>query len=123
MGLTADRRDGSAVAASDFALGAGWGASTFAVTAGSTDQEGQIVITGVTGGGLAQATSTVTLTFKDGAFRRTPQTMVFGQTDNALTEAQPRVGTNTTTTMILISSVLPVNTKIYTWNYRNICTG
>ena len=45
----------TALVAGDFALGAGWGASTVAVTAGSNDHFGSIVITAATGGGLAQA--------------------------------------------------------------------
>ena len=42
------RSIGTAAVAGDFALGAGWGASTVAVTSGSNAQRGEITITGTT---------------------------------------------------------------------------
>jgi hypothetical protein len=67
---------GTALAAGDVALGAGWGTTaTKAITAGSNDQAGQIVVTS-SGASQAQATATVTITFADGAYASTPRTVI-----------------------------------------------
>lgn len=108
----------TALVAGDFALGAGWGASTVAVTAGSNDHFGSIVITAATGGGLAQATATVTMTFKS-AFSVAPAgVLVTGTNDNsAATHLAVTGGTATTTAATWTSSTIPVDTKLYrfTW--------
>lgn len=113
-----DGSNASAVAAANFALGAGWGsAATFTVTAGSTDQVGQIVITASTTT-PAQATSTVTLTFVDGAYAAAPFGFVnLNNSTQAVADAQPTAVTCTTTALAWKSGVLPVDTKVYTYNY------
>ena len=96
-----------------FALGAGWGGSTMAITAGSTDQRGELTITGVTGGGLAQATATVTFTFADGAYAAAPWPFTDTDNDNSIDTGRFAVTTRSTTAIVWTFSVLPVNTKIY----------
>jgi hypothetical protein len=118
MGLLSDRRDGTATVAGDYVLGAGWGGTTFTVTAGSTDDGGELVLTCVTGGGLAQATATIAFTFKDGAFPRAPVFIVTSTTDNALTEVGGWAQSNTTTIGTWTYGVLPVNAKIYKVRYK-----
>ncbi len=62
---------GAALAGSDFAISAGWGATaTKTVSAGSTDARGEIAI--LAQGGTYAANPTITLTFKDGAWPSTP---------------------------------------------------
>ncbi len=113
-----DGSNGSAAVAADFVLGAGWGsAATHTVTAGSTAQCGQIVITASTTT-PAQATSTVTFTFPDGAYAAAPFALVNLQTSTqAVNDAQPTGVVTTTTTLVWKSGVLPVDTKVYTYNY------
>jgi hypothetical protein len=118
------RLDGSnatAVAAANFALGAGWGgAATFTVTSGSTDVCGQIVITASTTT-PAQATSTVTLTFADGAYSAAPiPIVILALSTQAVADAQPTAVAATTTALSWKSGVLPVDTKVYTYNYALI---
>lgn len=117
MGVLADRKDGTAVVAGDFVLGAGWGSTGSAtVTAGSTDQGGELVIT-ASGSSYAQATATVVFTFKDGAFPRAPVYLVTSSTDQSLTEVGGWAQTSTTTALTLTYGVLPVSTKIYKLRY------
>src|SRR5438132_1190187 len=72
----ATQKRGTPVVAADFALGAGFGStSPVAVVAGSDDRHGQIAIT-CSGSGFAQATATVTLTFKDGGYGAAPFAVV-----------------------------------------------
>lgn len=115
------RLDGSnatAVTSSNFAIGVGWGdAATISVVAGSTDQRGSCTVTASTTG-VAQATSTVTLTFIDGAYASTPFGYVNLQDNtNAITERQPTDVACTTTALSWTNSVLPVDTKTYTFNW------
>jgi hypothetical protein len=118
------RLDGSlqktTVVAGDFALGAGWGGSTLAVTAGSTDQRGEFTITCATGGGLAQATATVTFTFKDGAFNAAPWPIAVSSNDNSVDTGRFALTSVTTTAAVWTFSVLPVNTKVYRCQYAII---
>jgi hypothetical protein len=114
-----DGSNGSEVAAADFALGVGWGdgAVVKTVSDGSTDQRGTIEITSV-GANQAQATATVTLTFKDGAYASTPHAIVqLVDNDNAVTTAQPTKVTITDTTLEWTAAVLPVATKKYKFTY------
>lgn len=117
------RLDGSVqkttLAASHFALGAGWGGSSLTVTAGSTDQRGEIVITAATGGGLAQATATITMTYADGAYAAAPWTVAAVTSTSAVDEGH-LICVNTTTTLTMTYSVLPVNTKVYTIRWHTI---
>lgn len=116
-----DGSNASAVAAANFAIGAGWGGTaTFTVTAGSTDVRGQIVIT-ASATTPAQATATVALTFVDGAYASTPfPFVVLALSDNAVNDPQPTAVAATTTGISWKSGVLPVATKIYTFNYALI---
>jgi len=114
-----DGSNASAVVAANFAIGAGWGGTaTFTVTAGSTDQVGQIVIT-ASASTPAQATATVTLTFADGAYAAAPFPIVAlsAPPADALTFGGPINQVATTTALSWVSSVIPVATKIYTYNY------
>ena len=87
------------LAAGDVAIGAGWGTTgTKAITSGSNDVAGQIVVT-ASGASFAQATATVVITFKS-AYAPAPRTVIA-----------------TTTALTLSFSVLPVDTKIYKINY------
>lgn len=108
---------GTAAVAGDFALGAGWGSSTKAITSGSTCQRGTLTITGVTGGGLAQATATVTFTFPDGAFSSAPWVFVDTTNDNSIDTGRFAVTSVSTTTAVLTFAATPVNAKVYKLHY------
>lgn len=111
-------RGQTAITASAFTLGAGWGDSTKAVTTGSTDHSGSIAITAVTGGGLAQATATVTVVFTTPFAAAPTQPIVFMSNDNsAATNLQPVVTAFSTTGFAFTSSTVPVNGKIYTFSW------
>jgi hypothetical protein len=117
----AGRLDGSigtAVASGDFALGVGWGTTaTLAVSTGSNDQRGEVTVTS-SGTGQAQATATVVLTFKDGAYAGKPFALVNLQDNTqAITDNQPTDVLAATTTLTWKHSVLPVDTKTYTFGY------
>jgi len=110
---------GTAVASSNFALGAGWGTTaSVAVTAGSNDQAGIITVTSA-GTGQAQATANVTLTFVDGAYASIPRSAIITlmSSSNAVTESQPTQGAVTATTLSWRHSVLPVAAATYKFSY------
>lgn len=108
---------GTALAAGDFALGAGWGTTpVLAITAGSNDMRGKFTIT--CDATAAQATATVTITFKDGAFAAAPFATVTMFSDNAITDSGSVRATTTTTTLVITCDVLPVDTKVYTFHYH-----
>lgn len=116
------RLDGSnanPVTAANIALGAGWGntPATVTVASGSTDQRGSCTVTSK-GTGQSQATATVTLTFVDGAYEKTPFAIVM-QTANthAIAEAQPQSQTVSTTALEWTASVTPVDTDTYTFTW------
>lgn len=114
-----DGSNASPVAAANFVLGAGWGntPATIVVAAGSTDQRGSVLITSK-GTGQAQATATVILTFADGAYEKTPFAIVMlTDNSNAITTAQPQGQVISTTALQWAASVLPVDTKTYTFTY------
>ena len=108
---------GTAAVAGDFALGAGWGASTVAVTSGSNAQRGEITITCATGGGLAQATATCTFTFPDGAYASAPWIIPHSTNTNGVDTGKWAVTTRSTTSVVLTFSVLPVNAAVYKLQY------
>ena len=108
---------GTAAASTDFALGAGWGASTVAVTSGSNAQRGEITITCATGGGLAQATATCTFTFPDGAYASAPWVIPHSTNTNGVDTGKWAVTTRSTTSVVLTFSVLPVNAAVYKLQY------
>ena len=108
---------GTAVTAGDFALGAGWGGSTLAVTSGSTVHRGEIIITAATGGGLSQGTSTIVFTYPQGAFAAKPWFFITCTNDNSLTALHAFTtaqATTTTTALTITSQIVAVDTKIYT---------
>ena len=114
------RLDGSmqviAAAASNFALGVGWGSTGSAVlAANSTDQRGLLTLT-ASGSSYAQATATVVHTFADGAYNAAPFAFVQVTSDSAIDEGHVVV-TTTTTAATWTFSVLPVSTKIYIFRY------
>jgi hypothetical protein len=110
---------GTAVAAGNVAIGAGWATEgSLAITTGSNDQRGQFVVTcGATS--PAQATATIVLTFADGAFVSAPFTIVTTTNDNSIDTGHVTWST-TTTAMTLTHSLLPVSTKIYKFTYLNV---
>jgi hypothetical protein len=107
----------TALAATDFALGVGWGdgAVTKTLLTGSTDQRGQLTVTSV-GSNQAQATATVVLTFADGAWAAAPFCIPHVTSNSAIDEGH-LTWTSTTTALTLTFSVLPVATKIYKISY------
>lgn len=114
------RLDGSVqrttLAATDFALGAGWGSTaTKSLTTGSTDQRGRLTITSA-GSGQSQATATVVLTFADGAFTSAPFCIATVTSTSSIDEGHV-TWSSTTTALTLTFSILPVATKIYTITY------
>lgn len=112
----------SAVTAANFAIGAGWGGTaTFEVGEGSTDLVGSITIT-ASASTPAQATATVTLTFADGAFASAPIPFVVlaAPPADALTFGGPINQACTTTALSWVSSVVPVATRVYKYNYAVI---
>lgn len=111
-----DASIGTALAAGDVALGAGWGATTVAITAGSNAQAGRLTLTCATGGGLAQASATITITFPQGAYNAAPWGYMLTTNDNSIDTGHVATST-TTTTLVGTYSVLPVNTKIYVIDY------
>lgn len=115
----ADMSNARTAVAADFVLGAGWGASTFVVTSGSTDKRGEIIITCATGGGLAQATATIVHTYD--TWPSVPWAKWHCTNDNSLTAAfefTVAQATTTVTACTVTAQVLPVNSKIYTVRYE-----
>jgi hypothetical protein len=103
--------------AGDVALGAGWGgAATFAILTRSNDQRGQIAITASTTT-PSQATSTVTITFAQ-AWEYAPFAFVVEAANTQVTAEEGVVDiATTTTTLIWLAGILPVDTKVYTYNW------
>ncbi len=117
------RLDGSlqrnTLAAGHVAIGAGWGTTgTVAITTGSTDQRGQIVVT-ASGASFAQATATIVITFADGAWASAPFCIVTTTNDNSIDTGHV-TWSSTTTALTLTFSLLPVDTKIYKFTYACI---
>jgi len=107
---------GTAAVAADFALGVGWGGVTTAtVASGSNAQRGSFTIT-AQNTSPAQATATVVFTFPDGAWSSAPFGLVNVTSTSAIDEGHV-VLTTTTTAATMTFSVLPVNTKVYTFRY------
>lgn len=106
-----------AIVAGDVALGAGWGGTaTVAVTTGSTDQRGQLVVT-ASATTPAQATSTVTLTFAQ-AWEAAPFAFVVEAANTQVATGENVIDiVTTTTTLVFKHGVLPVAAKVYTFNY------
>lgn len=117
------RLDGSlqktAVAAANFVVGAGWGTvAAFALTAGSTDQRGSFTVTASTTG-VAQATATIVFTFADGAWAAAPFCIATTTNNNSIDTGHV-TWSSTTTALTLTFSLLPVDTKVYTFTYALI---
>lgn len=106
----------TATAASNFALGAGWGSTASAtLLTGSTDQRGVLTLT-ASGSSYSQTTATVVFTYADGAYASAPFPIVTVTSDSAIDEGHVVV-TSTTTATTWTFSVLPVSTKIYIFRY------
>lgn len=109
--------NGSDLATGNVAIGAGWGTTrSFAITAGSNDQAGQIVVT-ASGASFSQATATITITFADGAYPSTPRCVLITTTNDNSIDTGHATYSVTTTALTITFSVLPVDTKIYKFNY------
>lgn len=106
----------TALAAGNIALGAGWGGTTVAITSGANDVAGQLVLTCATGGGLAQATATITITFAT-AYSATPRAVLISCSNDNSIDTGHTSYTVSTTALVITFLVLPVNTKIYTFDY------
>lgn len=106
---------GTAHTSSHVAIGAGWGGGTLEITSGSNDQRGEYVITAANTS-PAQATATITITFADGAWPSAPFGVCTVTSTSSIDEGHVVV-TTTTTGAVLTFSVLPVNTKVYTFRY------
>lgn len=112
-----DASSGTALAAGNVAIGAGWGTTaTAAITSGSNDQAGQIVVT-ASGASFAQATATVVITFADGAYASTPRCVLVTTTNDNSIDTGHCTYSVTTTALTITFSLLPVDTKIYKINY------
>lgn len=111
---------GTALAAANVAIGAGWGGTaTFAIRTGSTDQRGVITIT-ASATTPAQATATIAITFADGAFAVAPPLYGFQllYCDNAVAEPNSfQVQACSTTVLSCTYGTLPVATKVYAFAY------
>lgn len=104
---------GTALAAGNVAIGAGWGATATFTVAGN-DQRGSVTVT-ANGAGLA-ANATITITFVDGPWRVTPfATAVRAE---VVAPAGSVSALATTTTLVLTNHTLPVAGSVYTiaWN-------
>ena len=111
-------RNGTALAAANFALSAGFGstASVSAVLTGSTDMMGQITITSAgTGQG---ASPTCTLTFADGAFRADDGTalspLAVVQRNGGSQVTVDFTWSSTSTTLVLTLAGTPVAAQTFT---------
>lgn len=109
---------GTDITSANIALGVGWGdgATAVSVRSGSNDQAGQISVTSA-GANQAQATATVTLTFTDGAYSATPIAAIITTTNNNSIDTGHVTYTLSTTALVMTFSVLPVDTKVYVFNY------
>lgn len=106
----------TALSASNVAIGAGWGTTgSAAITSGSNDVAGQIVVT-ASGASFAQATATVVITFTT-AYASTPRVVLVTTTNDNSIDTGHATWSATTTALTLTFSVLPVDTKIYKLNY------
>lgn len=111
------REAGEEIAATDVAIGAGWGGTaSVAVTDGSNDIRGEIVVT-ASATTPAQATATVTLTFKRPFGAAGFAIVVQSANDEAAVVQPARDVVVTTTTLVFKSSVVPVAAKIYKYAY------
>lgn len=112
---------GTAITSANIALGVGWGdgSTAVAVRSGSNDQAGQISVTSA-GANQAQATATVTLTFTDGAYSTAPRTVLITTTNNNSIDTGHVTYTCSTTALVMTFSLLPVDTKVYVFNYAVI---
>ncbi len=111
---------GTAVAAGNVAIGAGWGGTAAAaIRSGSTDQRGVITIT-ASATTPAQATATIALTFADGAYASAPPFFQWTllSCDNAVAEPNSFSAQACTTTALTCTyGTLPVATKVYVFGY------
>ncbi|MDQ5978311.1 MAG: hypothetical protein QG602_1285 [Verrucomicrobiota bacterium] len=105
----------AALAAAQLAVGAGWGATGSAVfTSGANDVAGQVVVTAA-GGTYAQATATVTITFKS-AYAATPRAVIVSCVNAVAIDTGHVSYAVTTTSLVLTYKVLPA-AGAYTFDY------
>lgn len=105
---------GKELVAADFALSAAWGAgATVAVALGSTDARGRITITAA---GVPAAGPTITLTFRDGAWRQAPFGLVLANGGTGALLAATWV-TTTQTLVITLPGATPVAGLTYTYEF------
>ena len=103
------------LAAGDVAIGAGWGTTgTKAITSGSNDVAGQIVVT-ASGASFAQATATVVITFKS-AYVTAPRTVIATCVNGVAIDTGHVSYAVTTTSLVLTYKVLPA-AGAYTFDY------
>jgi hypothetical protein len=111
---------GTAIAAGNVAIGAGWGGTaTAAIRSGSTDQRGIITIT-ASASTPAQATATIALTFADGAYASTPAYFSWQLLSSSNAVAEPNsfsAQACTTTALTCTYGTLPVAAATYTFAY------
>jgi hypothetical protein len=112
---------GRALVAADVAIGVGWGGTaTFTVAAPSNDARGRIRVT-ASATTPAQATSTVTVTFAK-AKAVIPTVVVSRDQDGETTNAEAvtngiAVQSTSKTGFVLISTVIPVASKVTCMTY------
>lgn len=105
---------GTALAATDVALSAGWGSTATAAVRG-TDSAGTITITSA---GTGQSLSpTIILTFHDGAWVAAPVTVANWNTGSTGLGANVYVA-DTTTTMVLTYAGTPVASSTYEFSFQ-----
>jgi hypothetical protein len=105
---------GTATAAGDYALSAGWGnTASVAVATGSNDQRGTITITSA---GIGQAVNaTITLTFKDGTWTTAPFALAKQEGGTGVISDCTEVAS--ATTLIITFTGLPVAASTYIFTY------
>ena len=105
----------TALGAGDVAIGAGWGTTaTKAITTGANDVAGQVVVTAA-GGTYAQATATVTITFKS-AYAATPRAVIVSCVNAVAIDTGHVSYAVTTTSLVLTYKVTPA-AGAYTFDY------
>jgi hypothetical protein len=103
------------LAAAQLAVGAGWGATGSAVfTSGANDVAGQVVVTAA-GDTYAQATATVTITFKS-AYAATPRAVIVTCVNGVAIDTG-HVSYAVTTTSLVLTYKVPPAAGAYTFDY------
>lgn len=109
------KAQGTAQAASDYALSAGWGATGSVILGGAFFDMAAQVTVAAAGAGTA-ANPTVTLTYKDGTWATQP-TVVVCRTDTLATAGYWVVSGGSATTCVFTFVGTPVAGETYGFNY------